>query len=84
MPRRKRLYLPGFPYHFVLRGNIREACFVEPDNYQNYLELWESVCDRSFLNLANPISPINPEPNNQIAAGTETTVSPMVPVESIP
>ena len=34
MPRRTRLYLPGLPYHVVQRGNNREACFVEPENYQ--------------------------------------------------
>jgi putative transposase len=39
MPRRARLYLPGLPYHLVQRGNNREACFFEPENYQFYLEL---------------------------------------------
>lgn len=36
MPRRKRLYLPGLPYHIVQRCNNREACFIEPGNYQFY------------------------------------------------
>jgi putative transposase len=35
------MYLPGYPYHIVQRGNNREACFVEPENYQYYLELWK-------------------------------------------
>lgn len=39
MPRRARMYLPGLPYHVVQRGNNREACFIEPENYQLYL-LW--------------------------------------------
>ena len=40
MPRRARQYIPGLPYHIVQRGNNREACFIEPENYQFYLELW--------------------------------------------
>ncbi|MDH5572422.1 MAG: transposase [Gammaproteobacteria bacterium] len=46
MPRRKRIYLPGLPYHIVQRGNNREACFVEPENYQYYLELWKDCSKR--------------------------------------
>jgi len=37
MPRRPRMYLPGYPYHVVQRGNNREACFLSTDNYQSYL-----------------------------------------------
>ena len=39
MPRRARTYLSGYPYHIVQRGNNREACFTETENYQFYLEL---------------------------------------------
>jgi len=46
MPRRARSYIPGHPYHVVQRGNNREACFVEPENYQVYLDLWEKVANR--------------------------------------
>ena len=46
MPRRKRMYLPGYPYHIVQRGNNREACFVEPENYRFYLELWKERIKR--------------------------------------
>ena len=46
MPRRSRMYLPGYPYHIVQRGNNREASFVEPDNYQFYLELWRECAGR--------------------------------------
>ncbi|VAW89894.1 Transposase and inactivated derivatives [hydrothermal vent metagenome] len=46
MPRRARMYLPGLPYHIVQRGNNREACFLEPDNYQFYLELWKKLSRR--------------------------------------
>jgi putative transposase len=37
MPRRARMYVQGLPYHVVQRGNNREACFIEPENYQFYL-----------------------------------------------
>jgi putative transposase len=40
------MYIPGLPYHIVQRGNNREACFVEPENYQFYLELWRDISRR--------------------------------------
>jgi len=43
MPRRVRMYLPGLPYHIVQRGNNREACFIETENYQFYLKLWKEL-----------------------------------------
>lgn len=46
MPRRARMYLPGLPYHIVQRGNNREACFIEPENYLFYLELWKELSAR--------------------------------------
>ena len=46
MPRRARMYLPGMPYHVVQRGNNREACFIEPENYQFYLQLWQEIAKR--------------------------------------
>lgn len=46
MPRRARVYIPGLPYHVVQRGNNREACFIEPENYQFYLELWQELSTR--------------------------------------
>jgi len=46
MPRRARHYLPGMPYHLVQRGNNREPCFIEPENYQFYLNLWQEVSAR--------------------------------------
>lgn len=49
MPRRARKYLPGLPYHIVQRGNNREACFIEPENYQYYLELWQEISQRYDL-----------------------------------
>ena len=46
MPRRARMYLPDLPYHIVQRGNNREACFIESENYQYYLELWKEISSR--------------------------------------
>ena len=46
MPRRARCYLPGYPYHIVQRGNNREACFLEPANYEFYLYLWPKIAGR--------------------------------------
>jgi putative transposase len=40
------MYLSGLPYHIVQRGNNREACFIEPENYQFYLELWKELSAR--------------------------------------
>jgi putative transposase len=31
------MYLPGYAYHLVQRGNNREACFFEEENYRVYL-----------------------------------------------
>ena len=45
MPRRKRHYLSGMPYHVVQRGNNREACFFAEQDYQLfYLDL---LCEYS-------------------------------------
>ena len=46
MPRRARIYIPGLPYHVVQRGNNREACFIEPENYLFYLELWRELSNK--------------------------------------
>ena len=46
MPRRARSYIGDLPYHIVQRGNNREACFLEPEDYQFYLELWTRSCSR--------------------------------------
>ncbi len=46
MPRRARTYISGLPYHIVQRGNNREACFIEPENYSFYLDLWKQMSQR--------------------------------------
>jgi len=40
------MYIPGFPYHVVQRGNNREACFLEAENYRFYLRLWNDLSQR--------------------------------------
>ena len=39
MPRRSRMYAANIPYHVVQRGNNREACFFDIDDYQFYLDV---------------------------------------------
>ena len=51
MPRRARMYLPEHPYHIVQRGNNREACFIEPENYLCYLELWKEMTSRYSVSV---------------------------------
>ena len=51
MPRRPRMYLPGLLYHIVQRGNNREACFFDPDDYQRYLEFLVESLHRYDVSL---------------------------------
>jgi len=51
MPRRAHLYLPGLPYHIVQRGNNREACFIEPENYQYCLNLRKNCSKRYVVSV---------------------------------
>ena len=46
MPRRARQYIPNMPYHLVQQGNNREPYFIEPENYQFYLNPWQEVSAR--------------------------------------
>lgn len=39
MSRQTRMYLPEHPYHIIQRGDHREACFFDPENYLFYLDL---------------------------------------------
>ena len=38
MPRKPRMYLPGFPSHVIQRGNNRSACFFSEADYRFYLD----------------------------------------------
>lgn len=51
MPRRPRMYLPGFTYHIVQRGNNREACFFEPGDYSVYLNLLNTALPKCSCRL---------------------------------
>lgn len=51
MPRKPRIYLPGVPNHIVQRGNDRQACFFEEENYQFYLHCLEESCQRYEVSL---------------------------------
>lgn len=46
MPRRARTYIPGYAYHIVQRGNNREACFFEEENYRVYIRYMDEVLPR--------------------------------------
>jgi len=37
MPRRRRLFAPGLPYHVVARGNHRDAIFLHERDYRVYV-----------------------------------------------
>lgn len=51
MPRRARMYVAGMPYHVVQRGNNREACFFDVQDYQFYLQLLEELLPRYGVEL---------------------------------
>ncbi len=43
MARLPRLNLPGVPQHVIQRGNNREACFFEEQDYKVYLSIKKGV-----------------------------------------
>ncbi len=51
MPRRARMYLPGFPYHLVQRGNNRSACFFDAEDREYYLDLLSKALERCGVAL---------------------------------
>ena len=51
MPRRRRMYVAGMPYHVVQRGNNREACFYSVEDYQFYLEVLGELLERYGVQL---------------------------------
>lgn len=46
MPCRPRMYIPGFPYHIVQRGNNCKACFLVQENFAFYLGLGKEISAR--------------------------------------
>lgn len=51
MPRRPRMYIPGYTYRVVQRGNNREACFFDSENYLLYLDLLSESLARHEAHL---------------------------------
>ena len=45
------MYLPGYAYHIVQRGNNRAACFFEEENYRVYLRYLAEVLPRYGYSL---------------------------------
>tara|TARA_B100000446_G_scaffold26323_1_gene21378 strand:+ start:14396 stop:15070 length:675 start_codon:yes stop_codon:yes gene_type:complete len=45
------MYIPGFSYHIVQRGNNREACFLEKCDFQYYLMLLSELSARFGVDL---------------------------------
>jgi len=46
MPRKPRLFVPGFPVHIVQRGNNRHAIFFEDVDFEVYLSFLAEGRDR--------------------------------------
>jgi putative transposase len=61
MPRRARHYLAGMPYHIVQRGNNRQVCFREAEDFRCYLNLWRKIsasygaCVHAYCLMTNHI-----------------------------
>ena len=51
MPRKQRMYLPGVPAHVVQRGNNRDACFFQDEDYQFYLAVLAEALKRYRVQL---------------------------------
>nr|WP_286945332.1 transposase [Pseudomonas sp. UBA6718] len=51
MPRKQRMYLPGVPAHVVQRGNNRDACFFQDEDYQFYLAVLADALRRYRVHL---------------------------------
>jgi len=42
MPQRARLSVAGVPWHIIQRGNNRSACFFSDEDYQYYLDTFNT------------------------------------------
>jgi putative transposase len=47
MPRKPRFYVPGMPAHIVQRGNNRQACFFDDNDYLTYLDWLRESADKA-------------------------------------
>lgn len=51
MPRRPRIILAGYPVHIIQRGNNRQACFYQDEDYQLFLEWLEEYADKTGCDI---------------------------------
>ncbi len=51
MARIARVVVPGMPHHITQRGNRRQQTFFADDDYQQYLALLSSSCQRSGVEI---------------------------------
>jgi putative transposase len=51
MPRRARLVVPGIPWHIILRGNDKSACFYSDIDYRRYLRTLGEMADKFFCSI---------------------------------
>ena len=47
MPRKPRFYVPGMPAHVVQRGNNRQPCFFDDNDYLTYLDWLRESADKA-------------------------------------
>jgi putative transposase len=46
MARRRRMDLPGYPQHIIIRGNNRQTIFIADEDYHYYLEKLQEASER--------------------------------------
>ena len=51
MPRKPRMYLPGYPCHIIQRGNNREVTFFTEQDYLFYLACLEDAAKRYRVDI---------------------------------
>ena len=65
MPGKPGMYLPSIPGHVVQRGNDRNPCFFEEENYLFFLNCLKDACRRyeavihAYVLTSNHISFVN-------------------------
>jgi putative transposase len=47
MPRKPRFYIPGMPAHIVQRGNNRQPCFFDDNDFLTYLDWLRESADKA-------------------------------------
>src|SRR5690625_7770112 len=49
MARKPRIWYPGATYHITARGNRRDSLFLDPQDYQRYLNLMKACWDIDYF-----------------------------------